>query len=501
MPKIFLSHSSKDKKFARRLARDLQTTGVSVWIDEAEMFVGDSLIRKLEHAIRNTDFLGVILTPDSIKSEWVQREVEIALNHEIKGKKIKVLPIFYKDCEVPGFLSGKVWADFRGKQSYKSGLAALLKRFIHLNDKVDVPQLNITDQQTDKFCVINWNIGGRNFLELPEETRFDLRSQLNKELTYLVKNYQPDVVTLQEIVRYKNPHNVVVAELLDPIDGYSYLPVTLVDNTTISNKAKWEKIRKQGNWPSETSFEQGIAFLIKDNAPMFGVWDLDKNQSNSIKPDNRHLAIEKIDLQSGLYFGDRDSESRAALVSHFIFGPKCKNKCISSEKLPLDIFVVNAQLSALTGEREGLPMIEANASTKRMKQLELIIIDIVSRYNAWRQKGYPLQGRKNLPTKNETFNRHTPIWILSGAFNFTEHSEEYEFVRRMNFADAIPSKNVPTKANGLGKAPVLSLDHIFMGPSMMSMDRVFSDEVFLRNRVDTLPKGSDHYPLVAWISL
>jgi len=36
MPKVFLSHSWKDKAFARKLAEQLRLNGVEVWIDEAE---------------------------------------------------------------------------------------------------------------------------------------------------------------------------------------------------------------------------------------------------------------------------------------------------------------------------------------------------------------------------------------------------------------------------------------------------------------------------------
>lgn len=41
MASIFLSHSSKDNHFARKLAHDLTTYGVTVWLDKARMKVGD----------------------------------------------------------------------------------------------------------------------------------------------------------------------------------------------------------------------------------------------------------------------------------------------------------------------------------------------------------------------------------------------------------------------------------------------------------------------------
>lgn len=46
MSSIFLSHNSKDKEFVRRLANRLESYGVKVWVDEAEIKVGESLIKK-----------------------------------------------------------------------------------------------------------------------------------------------------------------------------------------------------------------------------------------------------------------------------------------------------------------------------------------------------------------------------------------------------------------------------------------------------------------------
>jgi TIR domain len=63
---IFLSHNHIDKPFARRLTERLKAHGIKVWLDEAEMQVGDSLLSKIESAIRECTYLGVILSPRSI---------------------------------------------------------------------------------------------------------------------------------------------------------------------------------------------------------------------------------------------------------------------------------------------------------------------------------------------------------------------------------------------------------------------------------------------------
>ena len=123
---IFLSHSSKDRFIIEPLARDLMQCGVKVWLDEAELELGDSLIERIGDAIAEIDYLGVVLTKNSVKSEWVKREVEIAINFEINQRKVKVLPLLFDSCKIPVFLSTKVYADF--KKNYPIALKKLIKK-------------------------------------------------------------------------------------------------------------------------------------------------------------------------------------------------------------------------------------------------------------------------------------------------------------------------------------------------------------------------------------
>ena len=79
MSSVFLSHSSADRDFVRRLGADLRESGVHVWIDEAEIQVGDSLIRKIGDGINEVDYLAVVLSPSSVSSKWVNRELRLHL--------------------------------------------------------------------------------------------------------------------------------------------------------------------------------------------------------------------------------------------------------------------------------------------------------------------------------------------------------------------------------------------------------------------------------------
>lgn len=127
-PGIFISHNHKDKPFVRRVADDLRRAGAQVWIDEAEIQLGDSLIEKIRSGIDGMDYLAAVLSPDSVKSNWVRKEIKIAHEQEIEGKRVKVLPLIYKSCKLPKFLEGKRHADFSSEENYEKELALVVER-------------------------------------------------------------------------------------------------------------------------------------------------------------------------------------------------------------------------------------------------------------------------------------------------------------------------------------------------------------------------------------
>jgi len=126
---IFLSHNSEDKPFVRELKSRLEAQGVKdVWLDEAEIMVGDSLIKKIEEGLKGARYIGVVLSPRSVKSAWVERELEIAINREILTGEVVVLPLLYEKCDLPAFLTGKMYANFTSPSEFDEGVAKLLRR-------------------------------------------------------------------------------------------------------------------------------------------------------------------------------------------------------------------------------------------------------------------------------------------------------------------------------------------------------------------------------------
>ncbi|WP_413582385.1 toll/interleukin-1 receptor domain-containing protein [Bdellovibrio sp. HCB288] len=120
----FLSHSSKDKPFIRQLAADLESEGVSVWLDEQRILVGDSISEKIGQGLAESDYFLIALSDASMSSEWVKKELSAALLSEIEKRQVGVLPIKLSECEIPNLIKDKKYADF--SKSYKQGLKDLL---------------------------------------------------------------------------------------------------------------------------------------------------------------------------------------------------------------------------------------------------------------------------------------------------------------------------------------------------------------------------------------
>lgn len=122
---VFISYNTDDAPFANALANHLRTRRIRPWIDQEEIRVGDSLIGRIGKALHDSDFIVAVLSPSSVRSEWVRRELNEALTREIKDRRVVVLPVIARDCKIPAFLADKRYADFT--KNYDVALDALVQ--------------------------------------------------------------------------------------------------------------------------------------------------------------------------------------------------------------------------------------------------------------------------------------------------------------------------------------------------------------------------------------
>ncbi|WP_420196879.1 toll/interleukin-1 receptor domain-containing protein [Chthoniobacter flavus] len=126
-PTVFLSHSSHDKPFVRRLQHDFEKAEIPVWLDEQEIGLGESISRSIEVGLEKSDYLLLVHSTHSAGSEWVKREVEAAINMQVNHSGIAVLTAVMDDAPLPILLKDRIFADFR--KSYEAGRDFLMRFF------------------------------------------------------------------------------------------------------------------------------------------------------------------------------------------------------------------------------------------------------------------------------------------------------------------------------------------------------------------------------------
>lgn len=92
---VFISHASEDKdEIARPLAVELKNRGLSVWYDEFELKIGDSLRRKIDKGLANSRFGVVVISRNFINKGWANYELDGIITKTISDEQI-MLPIWH----------------------------------------------------------------------------------------------------------------------------------------------------------------------------------------------------------------------------------------------------------------------------------------------------------------------------------------------------------------------------------------------------------------------
>jgi hypothetical protein len=94
----FISYSSKDDKFARRLHADLQDKGVRCWFAPHDVKIGAKILDTVDEAIRLRNKVVLILSRASVASEWVEIEVKKALAEERQRHTVVLFPVRLDDA-------------------------------------------------------------------------------------------------------------------------------------------------------------------------------------------------------------------------------------------------------------------------------------------------------------------------------------------------------------------------------------------------------------------
>jgi len=241
---IFISYSHKDKKFVDKLAMQLVSRNVNVWLDRWELAVGDSIVDRVQDAVDGSSALLVILSKASTGSEWCKKELSAGLLRELEEKRVVVMPVMLEDCDVPVFARGKMFADFR--TNFDDGLRSVVEGISKVTNsamaRAKEPEFN-TDWSID------WGLRG---------------GDLTMVLTYLQipSNYPYSCLTTVEVMGNKVASKLfqitssethsdfaklhVIRQIISFFDQFGDMKALVSDE-----KAKVQTIQVKGSTPRE----------------------------------------------------------------------------------------------------------------------------------------------------------------------------------------------------------------------------------------------------------
>lgn len=156
MPQIFISYSTRNKKRALKLADELKNRGVEVWFDDWDLPAGHKLLDSIYSGIKESDYFVLILTKNSVKSNYVKEELDIAKQEEIEKGDTKIIPLLFEKCEIPIHLKTKKYINFR---NFDRGMEELIKNISKAEKTI---ALDIFEKEEKIICQ---NIDSKSLIE------------------------------------------------------------------------------------------------------------------------------------------------------------------------------------------------------------------------------------------------------------------------------------------------------------------------------------------------
>lgn len=124
-PHIFISYSRADRALMERVRAALEQAGIGVWTDQGLVPGEESWKNAIEVAIRDSLGVVVILSPQSNRSQWVERELGFAMLHRVRifpvlaaGEPGEALPIELVNAQ---------WLDLRDQSNFEAQVQVLVR--------------------------------------------------------------------------------------------------------------------------------------------------------------------------------------------------------------------------------------------------------------------------------------------------------------------------------------------------------------------------------------
>ena len=152
--RVFISYSRRDKTFVKSLYDAISTAGINTWVDWENIPLTADWWQEIERGIKNADAIAFVISPDSLKSEICQREVQTAIDNNKR-----LVPVLHRDAppdvKMPQVISATNWVYMRSDEEMQANMNAMLAV---INTDLDW----VREHTRLLGRALEWDAGGRN---------------------------------------------------------------------------------------------------------------------------------------------------------------------------------------------------------------------------------------------------------------------------------------------------------------------------------------------------
>jgi hypothetical protein len=94
---LFISHSSSDRRFVDRVTAALKRHGIRYWYSPSHLVGAQQWHDEIGNALRRCDWFLLVISPSALRSMWVKREFQYALQAERFQNRI--VPVLFRACD------------------------------------------------------------------------------------------------------------------------------------------------------------------------------------------------------------------------------------------------------------------------------------------------------------------------------------------------------------------------------------------------------------------
>lgn len=249
MKKIFISYSRRDSLIADTLARKLDKDGYQIWIDRESIYGGGQWREQIVLAVESADFFLLLMSPFSLASDNVRKELDLAEQIELQVFPLIVQPIQFIPPKMRYQLIGTQQIDF--VSSFESGYDKLLVA-LNLSERHDpvAHKVNQSKEIIDRLVSMDYN-GAINILrpvltgECSAETHlyYAIALLAQKSFNMLSPYERNEIEKHLKLAREKAPNLVLSEIILSIIEIDYYEKHGMVSNNNVLIEDKLPKIQ------------------------------------------------------------------------------------------------------------------------------------------------------------------------------------------------------------------------------------------------------------------